>query len=79
MESNDKKHMAPQNDNYQRWQKITIDQLTYVLNLILTFTVATLGYWFVLLTDKDFSPNQSAKWFMIVVLPSKLDSQGLSF
>lgn len=40
------------NERFQRWQKITIDQLGYALNLILTFTVAALGYWFVLLRER---------------------------
>lgn len=56
------------NDSFQRWQKITIDQLGYALNLILTLTVAALGYWFVLLTDKEFIPGPSAKCAMILSL-----------
>jgi hypothetical protein len=44
-----------------RWQKNTLDQLGYALNLILTFTIATLGYCFVLLKDKCFAPGSSAK------------------
>jgi hypothetical protein len=40
-----------------RWQKIAIDQLGYTLNLVLTFTVATLGYGFVLLRDDKFIPG----------------------
>jgi hypothetical protein len=45
-----------------RWRKIAIDQLGYALNLVLTFTIAALGYCFVLLKDKDFTPvlQQSA-------------------
>ncbi len=41
-------------DRFQRWQKIAIDQLTYVLNLFLALTMAVLGYWFSLLQDAEF-------------------------
>ena len=51
----------PESSRFVRWQKIAIDQLTYALNLILTLDVAALGYWFVLLRDKDFWPGSSAK------------------
>ena len=54
-------------DRCQRWQKIAIDQLGYAVNLTLTFTVATLGYWFVLLKDKD-PIGGSAKCAMILSL-----------
>jgi 4-hydroxybenzoate polyprenyltransferase len=53
--------MAPENDRFVRWQKIAIDQLSYAVNLIFTLTIATLGYWFALLRDKDFTPGCSAK------------------
>ena len=55
-------------DRFQRWRKIAIDQLGYAINLILTLTVATLGYWFVLLKDRDFCPSSSAKCAMILSL-----------
>jgi polyferredoxin len=51
-----------------RWHKIAIDQLGYALNLILTFTIAALGYCFVLLRDKDFTPASSAKSSLIFAL-----------
>ena len=51
-----------------RWRKIAIDQLGYALNLVLTFTIAALGYCFVLLKDKDFTPGSSAKCALIVSL-----------
>ena len=51
-----------------RWQKIAIDQLGYSLNLILTFAIAALGYGFVLLKDKDFTPGSSAKGALILSL-----------
>jgi hypothetical protein len=55
-------------DKFQRWRKIAIDQLGYAINLILTFTVATLGYWFALLKDRDFCPTPWAKYEMILSL-----------
>jgi hypothetical protein len=60
--------MTAENDRFPRWQKIAIDQLGYALNLILTLTIAALGYWFVLLTNKEFIPGPSAKCIMILSL-----------
>jgi hypothetical protein len=60
--------MAEENLRFVRWQKIAIDQLSYTLNLTLTFTIATLGYCFVLLKDKEFSPGSSAKCAVILSL-----------
>lgn len=55
-------------ETFVRWQKITIDQLSYALNLIFTLTVAALAYWFSLLRDDKFTPVQSAKCAMVVSL-----------
>jgi hypothetical protein len=52
----------------QRWRKIAIDQLSYALNLTLTFAVAALGFCFALLKDKDFVPVSCAKYTMILSL-----------
>jgi hypothetical protein len=57
---------AKKDDAAIRWRKIAIDQLGYALNLVLTFTIAALGYCFVLLKDKDFSPGSSAKCTLIL-------------
>ena len=51
-----------------RWQKIAIDQLGYALNLVLTFTVAALGYAFALLRDDGFRPVPCAKCLFIIAL-----------
>lgn len=56
-----------QDDRFQRWQKIRIDHFSYAQNLILTFTVATLGYWFALLKDSRFS-SPSARCAMLLAL-----------
>jgi hypothetical protein len=61
-------NMADEKDKCQRWRKITIDQLGYLLNLTLTFAIATLGYCFALLKDKDFAPGHSAKQTMILAM-----------
>jgi len=42
-----------------RWQSITIAQLTYSINLILGFSVATLGFQIALLFNDKFHPS---KW-----------------
>jgi hypothetical protein len=55
-------------DKFARWQKITIDQLGYALNLILTFTIAALGYCFVLLRDNGFVPRCPAKYTLLFSL-----------
>ena len=65
-----------ENTRFIRWQKAALDQLGYALNLILTFTVATIGYWFALLRDKDFSPGSSAKCAMLISL-SALSLSGI--
>jgi hypothetical protein len=57
---------ADKSDRCQRWRKIAIDQLGYLINLSLTFTIAALVYCFVLLKDKDFTPGSSAKVGMII-------------
>jgi hypothetical protein len=52
---------SEQQEKCQRWRKIAIDQLSYTLNLTLTFTIAALGFWFALLKDTGFTPASQAK------------------
>jgi hypothetical protein len=59
-----------ESDRSQRWRKIAIDQLGYLLNLTLTFAIAALGYCFVLLKDRDFTPEHLAKHAMMVAIIS---------
>jgi hypothetical protein len=47
-------------DSFVRWQKYTIDQLTYAVGLILTLSTASLGFAVSLLINKDFPPSTSA-------------------
>lgn len=42
--------------SFIRWQSITIGQLTYAINLILAFSVATLGFQVTLLLNDKFMP-----------------------
>ncbi|MFP3873744.1 MAG: hypothetical protein ACLFV1_04745 [Thiohalophilus sp.] len=42
--------------SFIRWQSITIAQLTYAVNLILGFSVATLAFQVTLLLNKEFVP-----------------------
>lgn len=42
--------------SFIRWQAITIGQLTYAINLILAFSVATLGFQVTLLLNEKFTP-----------------------
>ncbi len=41
--------------SFVRWQAITVAQLTYAINLLLTFAVATLGFQVALLAGEKFS------------------------
>jgi hypothetical protein len=59
-----------ESDRSQRWRKIAIDQLGYLLNLTLTFAIAALGYCFVLLKDRDFAPEHLAKQAMMIAIIS---------
>ena len=42
--------------SFTRWQAITIGQLTYAINLVLTFSVATVGFQVTLLLGDKFYP-----------------------
>ena len=66
-------------DKFIRWQKTAINQLGYTLNLVLSFTIATLGYWFLLLKDTGFTPGSSAKCAMILSLSALSLSAILGF
>ena len=55
-------------DSFVRWQAITIGQLTYAINLILTFSVATLGFQASLLLSEKFNPVSWQKGIFIFSL-----------
>ena len=44
------------NERFIRWQAITIAQLSYAINLILTFSVAAIGFATTLLLNENFNP-----------------------
>lgn len=46
--------------SFVRWQAVAVAQLTYAINLLLTFAVATLGFQVALLTGDKFS--LAASW-----------------
>jgi 4-hydroxybenzoate polyprenyltransferase len=60
--------MAQESDRFVRWQKIAIGQLSYALNLVFTLTIATLGCWFVLLKDQEFTPRSTDRCTMLLSL-----------
>ncbi len=60
--------MTTESDRCARWRKIAIEQLGYALNLVLTLTIAALGYWFALLKDAGFVPGSTTKCAMLLAL-----------
>jgi hypothetical protein len=48
--------------SFVRWQSITIGQLTYAINLILGFSVATLGFQVTLVLSDKFNPVSWQKY-----------------
>lgn len=62
---NTNKRMADnskKNESFIRWQTITINQLSYVINLILGFSVAGLGFGVSLLLNDKFNPVSWQKY-----------------
>jgi ABC-type uncharacterized transport system permease subunit len=62
--------VATEDDRFQRWQKITLEQMGYTLNLILTFAIGGLGYCFVLLKDSEFYPTPTARCTFLISMVS---------
>lgn len=62
--------MAGENDRFVRWQKVTIDQLSYSTNLILTLAVATLAYALEFSKNNDFitaKPSQRCLGVLLLI------------
>ena len=55
--------MPVDRESFVRWQEITITQLGYAVNLILSFAAASLGFLLTLLKDNDFTPRHLEKGF----------------
>ena len=51
--------MNETDEKFVRWQGITISQLSYSINLILTFSVAAIGFGVTLLLNDNFKPTSS--------------------
>ena len=62
--------MANTEGSFIRWQTITLTQLGYAVNLILSFATASLGFSLALAKDEGYRPNSSAKclWLVAVLL-----------
>jgi len=56
------------NDSFIRWQATTITQFGYTLNLVLTLSVASLGFAATLLTNDNFSPVGVCKFMYLCSL-----------
>lgn len=56
------------NEKYIRWQGITLNQVTFAINLLLGLATATLGFSVALLKDKEFVPTGSIKCFFTAAL-----------
>lgn len=65
-EADDQGISGRMSERESRWQKAALDQRGYTLNLILTFTVAVIGYWFGLLRDDKFLPGRPAKCSLLI-------------
>ena len=55
-------------ESFVRWQSITITQLGYVINLVLTLATASLGFSLTLITNENFAPRYFAKLLFILSL-----------
>ncbi|WP_198263133.1 hypothetical protein [sulfur-oxidizing endosymbiont of Gigantopelta aegis] len=57
-------------EKFIRWQGITISQLSYSINLILTFSVAAIGFSVSLLISENFKPTscQAYAFFLSLLL-----------
>jgi len=70
--------MAPQNERFVRWQKISIDHLGFCNNLILALTIGALSYSLNLTQDKTFIMARTARLYLGPVLFIALAALSLS-
>lgn len=54
--------------SFARWQGITVTQLGYSINLVLTFAAATLGFSLTLIGDSSFRPDGWTKCLLSLSL-----------
>ena len=55
---------AQSQGSFVRWQSITITQLGYAVNLILTFATASLGFILSMVKDRGFKPDCWGRGFL---------------
>lgn len=67
-ESSDAGPEDSEGNSFIRWQGITLTQLGYAVNLILTFATASLGFSLSLIKDESYAPGCWAKAFMALSL-----------
>jgi len=56
------------NEKFIRWQGITITQLSYSINLILTFSIAAVGFGVSLLLSDNFKPTTCQAYAFFISL-----------
>ncbi len=56
------------NERFIRWQQILREHLSFLNNLVLTFSVGTLGFLFSLLNEENFVPIYCQKIFFTIGL-----------
>lgn len=66
-------------EKFVRWQSVLREHLTFLNNLILTFSVGTIGFILTLLGDKEFNPTGCQKIFLTSGLILTFISLALGF
>jgi hypothetical protein len=69
--------IAEARERFIRWQAVTVAQLSYSINLILTFTVAALGFGASLLLKEPFQPGSWPLRLLLLSLLLLLAAGGL--
>jgi hypothetical protein len=67
------------NDKFVRWQSVLREHLTFLNNLVLTFSVGTLGFVLSLLQNEKFVPTSCQKIFLTSGLIIAFFSLALGF
>lgn len=55
-------------DRFSRWQTILREQLSFTINLLLTISIATIGFLFSVLNNSSFNPVHCQKLFFTIGL-----------
>lgn len=63
--------------SFIRWQSVTIAELTYAVNLVLSFSVAAIAFQVETLLNTEFNPIFWQKWLFLLSLLALLASSGL--